>query len=741
MSDVTSWCKSCHATYRGRVVICPNCKATIEADRPHLAPGDVIEGKYEVVSLLGMGGMGHVYKVRHLHLHTFRAIKMLRKDLPIDESGRSRFVREAQLATRVQHPNIALVHDFATLPDGTFYMVSEFIEGVTLRRWVQTHGQFSLQLALQIAMQILSGLEVIRRASLIHRDISPDNIMIATGADGQPLAKIIDLGIAKATSADLPMADATQTGLFVGNPRYSSPEQLGALREGDVIDARVDIYSFGLVLYEMIAGEPPFISNTPQGYAIKQLTEKPRPLRERKRELPISEALDAAILKALEKNRDHRYSSAREMAAALAPFVTGTLTQTTQTKLKALGEMAGSDHIVSAAKAAPPATLTPAPTDAEIAAERARAAERELLNQVEALAQRGDISGLSQLAGLHPADTIGNAARAALDRMAQESFAAQPIAGQTGGDDYGSATLDIPPLVATRMDDVSTVAAHLPNAPNGTALSEEEESMERHRRERAAFHDAVDALRSGDPVPAEKLLELGPPLHIRQRLKTGLDDHYSAIAWAATAKSDDPRDVRAFLEKYPNSRATSAARELLRQLEQRGEAPSLLAWNEAMKDGSEAAWLQFIERYEGSPRAREAVPMLAEARDYRRAITTGTELALRVYIATWPRGRHHAEVTAALHAVIDANRTPVPASLPTPPPSPGSPRAIPLTRFEAIPGTASEPLPVALPNKTDQLAVPHIPKSAPLLEDRWIYSIAAAVAAAILIALALWWKG
>jgi serine/threonine-protein kinase len=742
MSAVTSSCNACGATYRGHVVICPNCKAAIDRGQSDLdlSPGSVIDGKYEVLSLLGVGGMGSVYKVRHLHLNALRTIKMLRKDLLTGESYRNRFVREAQLATRVQHPNVALVHDLAMLPDGKFYLVSEFIEGLTLRQWIRTYGQFPLELTLQIAMQVLSGLESICQAGLMHRDVSPDNIMIAHGIDGRPLAKIIDLGIAKATSADIPMAEATQAGLFVGNPRYSSPEQLGALRDGEVIDARVDLYSFGVVLYEMIAGTTPFVSNTPHGYAIQHLTERPAPLRERRRELAIPEALDAAILKALEKNRDKRYASAREMASALRPFSTGTLTQTTQTKLEALREGAGNDRPVHAGRNAPPVTLTPAPADAQARAAQTQAAERDLLSEVESLAQSGDISGLSQLAGLHPmGSAVGIAVRATLDRMAQEALIAQAASEDDIVDESG------PPL--PDMDDFSTVAVLISEAMGDAPKNDEEEVLERHRRERAAFHEAIDALQAGDPLPAGKLLESGPALHIRRRLETGLEEHHGSISWAAVASSDDPRDLRTFLEQYPNHRSAPAARDRLRQLEQRGFTPppdrELLAWNEAMNEGSEAAWLRFIEQNPGTPRAREAVTMLAETRDYQRAISKGTELAFRVYIATWPRGRHHAEVAAAMQAVMAAARLTAPSqSLPghTPVPPSASPRAIPLTRMEAIPGTAAEPLPELVHMPVDPLSDPHHPENPVALDARWIYGTAIAVAVALLLVLLLWWK-
>lgn len=565
MSDTTSSCSACGATYRGRVAICPNCKARIEEDSG-FRPGTVIDGKYEVLSLLATGGMGQVFKVRHLHLDAYRTIKKLRKDLLDDEGYRARFAREARMATMVQHPNVAIVHDFATLADGTSYIVSEFIEGVTLRQWMQTHGRFSRELALQIAMQTLSGLESIHRAGLVHRDVSPDNLMIATGADGRPLAKIIDLGIAKA--ADAGTAEGTQAGVYVGNPRYSSPEQLGALRDGETIDARVDLYCVGGVLYELLTGSAPFESSTPHGYAVMHLTQRPASLRMHNPALP--EGLDVAVLKALEKDRERRYRSAKEMRAALAPFVKGELTERSQMQLESLRE---------------PRYPTPPPRT--------------------------------------PADT----SRAEAKR--------------------------------------------------------EEEEIERRRSERTAFHAAIDALERGDPKPAEELAARTSALHIRQRLKTGLAAFY------------EERVKRVGSEEE--------------------------AWREAEAAGTETAWLRFLAAHPKTPRMREATSMLAETRDYARAIQSGTELALQVYIATWPRGRHSAEVAAALRGLQGGERRTRNERL----------HAVPTTNADVVPGTVASPLPAAA--------------EAPLEEDDggsafWVYAFAAASAAALLIVATLWFR-
>src|SRR6476619_2477950 len=157
-----------------------------------MGPGTVLDGKYEIVSLIGTGGMGEVFKARHLHLDALRCIKVMKPALLDDASYRARFVREARLATQVHHPNIAVVHDFF-LGEGGSYLVSEFIDGSTVRQWLTAYGAFPVALAADVATQVLSGLDLIHRRGLLHRDISADNVML-TYDDEQLVAKIIDLG-------------------------------------------------------------------------------------------------------------------------------------------------------------------------------------------------------------------------------------------------------------------------------------------------------------------------------------------------------------------------------------------------------------------------------------------------------------------------------------------------------------------------------------------------------------------
>jgi serine/threonine protein kinase len=286
------------------------------------ANGMILDDKYEIVARIGVGGMGEVFKARHVHLDTIRCVKVVRKDLTANESLRGRFAREGIAATRLHHPNVATVHDFSKLADGSYYMVTEFIDGLTLRQWAAEHGRcFSVPFAVEIALQVLAGLQHCHDRGLLHRDISFDNIMISRDSTAAAIVKIIDLGIAKAISE--PRSDATREGLFVGNPRYSSPEQLGFIPDGDEIDPRADLYCLGVVLYEMVAGSPPFMSGTPQGYAAKHLTQPVPSFAVTNPALRLPDGFEAVIMKALEKDRRKRYSSARMFARALKSYASG----------------------------------------------------------------------------------------------------------------------------------------------------------------------------------------------------------------------------------------------------------------------------------------------------------------------------------------------------------------------------------------------------------------------------------
>ncbi|MGA7614126.1 MAG: serine/threonine-protein kinase [Thermoanaerobaculia bacterium] len=312
------FCIACKSSIEPDFKACPFCGEPItDFLRQYLETP--IDGKYQILGRLGVGGMGEVYKVLHLHLNSVRVIKMMRASLMKEEVAHERFTREARLATRIHHPNVATLFDFSTLPDGSYYMVWEYIEGTNLTEVLRTRGCVSPRYAAIIGREALLGLDAIHRAGVVHRDVSPENLMITRDEEGVERVKIIDLGIAKQWGDAVD--DKTKTGMFVGKWKYCSPEHLGMLKEGERIDGRADIYSFGIVMYEMLTGAAPFIADTPHRYLLAHATETPKPLTVTNPGVSPSSELEAIVFRALEKDRNKRYPTAREMARAIEAVI------------------------------------------------------------------------------------------------------------------------------------------------------------------------------------------------------------------------------------------------------------------------------------------------------------------------------------------------------------------------------------------------------------------------------------
>jgi serine/threonine-protein kinase len=277
----------------------------------------LIDGKYQILDRLGVGGMGEIFKVRHIHLNELRVIKIMRPNVAADDQGLQRFLQEARTSTMIKHRNLAMLYDFAQLDDGSYYMVWEFIDGTNIQKWMSQNGAVPPRLCVEIAVQALSGLDHLHSMGLIHRDISPENIMLSQDHHGKLLVKVIDFGIAKSLAEGESGQGLTQTGMFLGKLKYASPEQAGFLKEGEHLDARSDLYSFGIVMYEMLAGRAPFQATNPHGYILKHVTEKPSPIVDLSPEVKVPAALEAVVMKSLEKNRDDRYATAAEFERAL----------------------------------------------------------------------------------------------------------------------------------------------------------------------------------------------------------------------------------------------------------------------------------------------------------------------------------------------------------------------------------------------------------------------------------------
>src|SRR6202035_1809582 len=265
--------------------------------------------------------MGAIYKVRHRLLDEIRAIKVMRPQLVEDQQLnaelRARFVREARVAIKLRHQNIAQLYDFTADDDGTALIVMEFIHGKTLEQLLKTAGPPPLGLALEIAQQSLRALGYLHSQGFVHRDISPDNLMLTEDVEGNPQIKLIDLGIAKILGA----ADSrlTQTGTFLGKVRYASPEQFGA--EGAATaGATSDLYSFGVVLYELLTGVYPITGRDPNSIIAGHMFRPPIAFEDTDRHGRVPPGLRSAVFKALAKKPEERYASAQEFARELARF-------------------------------------------------------------------------------------------------------------------------------------------------------------------------------------------------------------------------------------------------------------------------------------------------------------------------------------------------------------------------------------------------------------------------------------
>ena len=255
-------------------------------------------GKYRILELVGEGAMGVVYKARDSVLDRTVAIKVMNDAIARHDELRQRFLREAQAAASLQHPNVVSIYDLGEV-DGHLYIAMEFVQGADLETLIQGGEPLSLQEKLDIVIDVLSGLTFAHKRGIVHRDIKPANIRIAE--DGR--AKLMDFGVAHLTSSNL-----TSTGASLGTPVYMSPEQI----TGGKATPSTDVFAVGAVLYELLTGAKPFDAPTLQGLFYKILTDKPKPVREVMPGLPT--ALDHIVEKAMAKDVPQRYQSAVDMA-------------------------------------------------------------------------------------------------------------------------------------------------------------------------------------------------------------------------------------------------------------------------------------------------------------------------------------------------------------------------------------------------------------------------------------------
>ena len=271
--------------------------------------GRVLDDKYCVEERLGAGGMGAVYRARHLEMDRPVAIKVLQQRFVEDEAARTRFLIEARAAVMLRHPNAISVTDFGQTSEGCVYIVMELLEGRTLREILSREGVIETARAISIMLQVSDAVAAAHEAGIIHRDLKPSNILVTQSADQPAIVKVLDFGIAKFTSDE--DESLVQANSVIGTPRYMSPEQYN----GYELTPATDVYSLGVILYEMLTGMAPFTGTTPAEIAQKHATASPHSPREIVAAIP--EDIERVVLDALEKRPEDRPVNAAEFRQEL----------------------------------------------------------------------------------------------------------------------------------------------------------------------------------------------------------------------------------------------------------------------------------------------------------------------------------------------------------------------------------------------------------------------------------------
>lgn len=300
-------CPKCGAEYPDTTTLCPADGVALEKTTDSLL-GKTLAGKYRIEERLSSGGMGTVYRGTHVLMDKTVAVKVLRPSLAADEKIVARFSREARAASKISHPHALSVTDFGEAEDGIVFLVMEYLSGKTLKEIIRQEGPMPLPRAVEILRQVGGALDAAHAEGVVHRDLKSDNIMLLSSS-GTDYAKVLDFGIAKIKEPEGAYDPGlTAPDLVIGTPQYMSPEQCS---QSPDIDARSDIYSLGVILYEMFVGHVPFIGDSPTAIMLKHLQQPPPSVLAERSDLP--EAIGHVVGRALEKRPEDRYNTVGEL--------------------------------------------------------------------------------------------------------------------------------------------------------------------------------------------------------------------------------------------------------------------------------------------------------------------------------------------------------------------------------------------------------------------------------------------
>lgn len=278
-------------------------------------PGTILGGKYELTREIGSGGVGVVFEGLHIAFQKRVAIKILRSQFATDIAMRESFAAEGRATAAIAHANVVNIYDIGECPNGAPYLVMELLLGETISELLQKSGPFPIELAAEIILQALAGLAASHRHGIVHRDLKSANIIVTYPRPERPLVKLVDFGVAQ-SSVDFPEAGGAEARVW-GTPLYTAPEQ--AL--GDPVDARTDLFSLGVILYEMLAGKPPHVGDNPTQIFAAMFKPQRTKLSELNPALPV--ALSDLVERALSVKPEQRFQTAAEFAEALGNFVPG----------------------------------------------------------------------------------------------------------------------------------------------------------------------------------------------------------------------------------------------------------------------------------------------------------------------------------------------------------------------------------------------------------------------------------